>query len=52
MFEPALKVGPSGVVSDVHDKGAEVPPESGIAWMGAQKPGLPMKYKHGLDPVS
>ena len=37
MSGPAWKVGPSDVVSDALGKGLEVPPESDIAGMGAQK---------------
>ena len=37
-----LKAGPSGVVSDVLEKGLEVPPGSDIAGMGAQKPEPPL----------
>ena len=48
MSGPAWKAGPSDVVSDAQEKGAEVPPGSDIAWMGAQKPEPPLKQKKGL----
>ena len=36
------------MVSDTQEKGPEVPPGFGIAWMGAQKPEPTLKQKQGL----
>ena len=42
MSWPARRAGPSYVVSDVLEKGPEVPPWSDITGMGAQKPEAPL----------
>ena len=47
----ASKAGPFVVVSDAQEKGPEVPPGSGIAWIRAQKPEPPLKQKQGVMQV-
>ena len=42
MSGPSWRVGPSCIVSDVLEKGPEVPPWSDIAGIGAQKPEPPL----------
>ena len=49
MSGPAWKDGPSGVVVDAQERGGEVPPRYGIAWMGAQNLETRLGYPQRLD---
>ena len=47
MSKPAWRAGLSDTVSDALGKGPEVPLESDITGMGAQKPEPPLVQQHG-----
>ena len=48
----AWKAGPSVVVVDGQERGADVPPEYGIVSMGAQHHENPLEYQQRLDSAS